>query len=62
MKIYLIISIEKLRNYCLNNEHPIGKHKAKVFKILLGIEKSDAEALKDLILEGIYENGHGRHQ
>jgi hypothetical protein len=43
------IAIEKLRDYCLNKEHPRGKHKAKVFYDELGLEKSDAEILKKII-------------
>jgi hypothetical protein len=31
-----IIAIEKLRNYCLDPEHPRGKHKARVFSSVLG--------------------------
>lgn len=26
------IDIEKLRDYCLSLEHPVGKHKATMFK------------------------------
>ena len=51
-----VISIEKLRDYCLNMDHSTGKHKAKVFKSALGLEKSHADTLRHLILEGIYEN------
>ena len=47
------IDIRKLRDYCLNPYHPIGKHKARVFSSQLGIEKSDAQWLKDTIVEKI---------
>ena len=35
----------KLHGYCLNPEHPVGKHKAKVFKSALGIEQKDYRRL-----------------
>ena len=48
-----VVDIEKLRDYCLNPEHPDGKHKARVFFAKLGITKDDAESLRQAILEGI---------
>lgn len=48
-----IIPIEKLTEYCLNLEHPIGKEKAVVFKSALGIELKDAPLLKELIFKGL---------
>src|SRR5215211_8796392 len=48
-----VIGIEKFRDYCLNPNHPKGKHKARVFLEKLGITRNDAEQLRELILEGI---------
>lgn len=48
-----IVDIAKIRDYCLNPDHPEGKHKARVFLNKLGVTKSDAEHLRQLILEGI---------
>jgi len=48
-----IINIEKIRDYCLNSEHPVGKHKAKIFKKALGIIATDAEWLINEILGGL---------
>jgi hypothetical protein len=48
-----VIDIGKLRNYCLNPNHPEGKHKARVFKAKLGIGIDDAERLRQVILEAI---------
>ena len=42
------IDIRKLRDYCLNPYHPVGKHKARVFSSQLGIGKSDASRLSGL--------------
>jgi hypothetical protein len=48
-----VVDIAKLRDYCLNPSHPEGKHKARVFLAKLGIDRNDAERLRQLILEGI---------
>lgn len=39
-----IVDIEKLRDYCLNPEHPRGRHKARVFARRLGLYVRDAPA------------------
>jgi hypothetical protein len=44
-----IISIEKLVGYCLNPEHPKGKHKARVFQSILGINRENADRLYELV-------------
>lgn len=41
-----IIGDEKLIGYCLNPQHPEGRHKARVFKSLLGIGPEQADVLK----------------
>lgn len=46
-----VIDISKLRDYCLNPEHPEGKHKARVFRDKLGIGRDDAELLRERIFE-----------
>jgi hypothetical protein len=45
------IDLQKLRNYVLNENHPVGKYKAKVFKAVLFITSEDAELLRTKILE-----------
>lgn len=50
-----VISMEKLRGYCLNPEHPSGKHKARVFAAALGITAEDAENLRELIATAAIE-------
>jgi len=47
------VDIRKLRDYCLNPHHPVGKHKARVFLSHLGIERRDAQWLKENIIEKI---------
>jgi uncharacterized protein DUF6883 len=50
-----VVDIAKLRDYCLNPNHPKGKHKARAFLDKLGLERNDAEYLRQAILEGILE-------
>jgi hypothetical protein len=47
------IEVEKLTEYCLNENHPVGKHKARLFKNILGITIENANVLIDIILHGI---------
>jgi hypothetical protein len=44
-----IIPIEKLVGYCLNPEHPKGKHKARVFQWVLGITRENVDSLYQLV-------------
>jgi len=48
-----VIDIQKLRDYCLNPDHPEGKHKARVFLEKLEFTANDAERLRELIIEAI---------
>jgi hypothetical protein len=49
------IEREKLVAYALDEQHPVGKHKAAVFRQTLGIERDDSEYLRDSILEALPE-------
>ena len=49
-----VIDVAKIRDYCLNADHPAGKHKARVFLAKLGITRNDAEELRQLILETVW--------
>ncbi len=46
-----IVDIVKLRDYCLNPNHPVGKHKAAVFFSALGFTQADAERLQRMVRE-----------
>ena len=48
-----IVEVEKLRDYCLSDNHPRGKHKARVFAMVLGLTASDAFELRDAILSAV---------
>jgi hypothetical protein len=46
-----ILDIRKIADYCLNPVHPRGRRKARVFRETLGLKRSDAEWLRDALLE-----------
>jgi hypothetical protein len=48
-----VVDIAKLRDYCLNDAHPVGKHKAIVFKSALGFTASDAELVRDSLIDAV---------
>ncbi len=50
-----IVDIAKLRDYCLDIHHPVGKHKARVFAAALGISNADAEFLQAELLRAARE-------
>ena len=45
-----IVEREKLTGYCLNPNHPRGKHKARVFSLVLGFTIEHAEKLREALL------------
>ncbi|MBD2490915.1 DUF6883 domain-containing protein [Aulosira sp. FACHB-615] len=48
-----VVDIRKLRDYCLNPEHPSGKNKARLFLSILGMTADNAEELRQIILEKV---------
>ena len=46
----------KFLGYCLNNGHPYGKHKARVFRSALGITSANWLVLGDAILSAVLTN------
>jgi hypothetical protein len=45
-----IVPPEKLTDYCLNPNHPRGRHKARVFAAALGITLEEADQLREALL------------
>jgi hypothetical protein len=43
------IDLRKLLDYSLCPSHPVGAHKARLFKEALGIESQDAECMAELL-------------
>ena len=56
-----VVEIEKLRDYSLSPNHPVGKHKARVFRAALGITIEDADWLRERALEAAM-NGDAKVQ
>ena len=50
-----ILHIDKFTDYCLNPEHPYGKHKARVFKSALNLGMEDAETLRVVMLDVVHQ-------
>lgn len=50
---HAFIDMRKLRDYTLNQNHRVGRHKARLFASILGITQADAQALKDILLDVI---------
>jgi Domain of unknown function (DUF6883) len=46
-----ILDIRKIEDYCLSPSHPRGRHKARVFREALDLQRSDAAWLRDILLE-----------
>lgn len=47
------LDIRKLEHYCLNSNHPLGRHKARVFRSALGLTGADANWLRQEILNNV---------
>ncbi len=46
-----VVDLEKLIDYCLNPEHPRGKHKARVFLSACGLHSDHAEEFREQLME-----------
>jgi hypothetical protein len=46
-------AVRKLRDYCLNEQHPTGTHKALLFRKLLGITAADWSFLGEQLVAGL---------
>jgi hypothetical protein len=47
----IVVDLAKLRDYCLSDSHPRGRHKARVFRSHLGLTNADAELLRQALLD-----------
>lgn len=48
-----VVDIRKLRDYCLSPDHPRGRHKAQVFRSVLGLTAADAVILHQALLDAV---------
>src|SRR5580704_490386 len=46
-----VLDIRKIEDYCLNPDHPVGRHKARVFREALGVGRAEAAGLADEFLK-----------
>jgi hypothetical protein len=53
---HAVLDVSKLRDYCLSDTHPRGRHKARVFQAALGITAADAGWLKLQLLAGLAQS------
>jgi hypothetical protein len=45
-----LVELSKLRDYCLDDSHPRGRHKARVLAARLGLTRTDAAAMRAALL------------
>lgn len=50
-----IVDLGKIRDYCLSQNHPRGRHKARVFQASLGMTADDSEELRLALLNAARE-------
>lgn len=50
---HAFVDIRKLRDYTLNTQHRVGRHKARLFNSILGITQEDVEVLRNILLEAV---------
>jgi hypothetical protein len=50
-----VVDIAKLSDYCLNPQHPLGRHKARVFASVLGLTAAEADLLCSALLDAALE-------
>lgn len=53
---HAVIEREKIEQYCLNDLHPTGKHKARVFHSTLGLTIEDTDELIQAIKHAIRQH------
>jgi hypothetical protein len=49
-----ILGIRKIEDYCMSPSHPRGRHKARVFREALDLQRSDAAWLRNVLLEAVH--------
>jgi hypothetical protein len=46
---HAVVERAKFTGYCLNRDHPRGRHKARVFESALGLTERDVDILRDTL-------------
>jgi len=47
----IVVEPAKLRDYCLSDTHPRGRHNARVFRSRLGLTAADSDTLRQSLLD-----------
>ena len=55
-----IVDLRKIEDYCLSPVHPRGRHKARVFREALNLDRSDARWLRNRLLDATASEQAGR--
>jgi hypothetical protein len=50
-----IVEPAKIRDYCLSQSHPRGRHKARVFQASVGMTVADSQELRSALLRAARE-------
>jgi hypothetical protein len=50
------VSLRKLRDYCLSERHPRGRHKARTFRTVLGLTAADASRLRRELIAAVRQH------
>lgn len=53
---HAFIDIRKLAEYSLDPTHPVGRHKAIVFRSALGLTAADADTLRNWLLRAVRDH------
>ena len=48
---HAVVEVDKLAEYCLNPEHPRGRHKARVFAAAIGFTTDHATELQQALVD-----------
>jgi hypothetical protein len=51
----IVVDIVKLRDYCLSDTHPRGRHKARIFRSRLALTAHDAHRLRKALLDAAHD-------
>jgi Domain of unknown function (DUF6883) len=51
----VFVDPSKLCGYCLSDQHPRGRHKARVFRSRLGLTARDAELLQGALVAAVHD-------
>jgi hypothetical protein len=57
-----VLDLRKIEHYCLDPDHPRGRHKARVLRQALGLSRDDAEWFRNALLEAVKDTDGTIHR